>query len=53
MNTSGLARGASLTIPAALAWEVAEALNKHGHVRRGYLGIRSQPVTIPEGSRRA
>jgi len=48
LNTSGLTRGASLTIPAALAWEVADSLSKHGHVRRGYLGIRSQPVAIPK-----
>jgi S1-C subfamily serine protease len=47
LNTSGLAHGVSLTIPVALAWQVAEALAQHGHVRRGYLGIRSQPVAIP------
>jgi S1-C subfamily serine protease len=46
LNTSGLTRGMSLTIPAGLAWSVAEALAKHGHVRRGYLGIRSQPVSV-------
>jgi S1-C subfamily serine protease len=46
LNTSGLARGASLAIPAGLAWQVAEALHKHGSVRRGYLGVRSQPVAI-------
>jgi S1-C subfamily serine protease len=46
VNTSGLARGASLSIPIALAWQVAEALKEHGSVRRGYLGVRSQPVTI-------
>lgn len=47
INTSGLARGASLAIPAALAWGLAETLEKHGHIRRGYLGVRSQPVSIP------
>jgi S1-C subfamily serine protease len=47
LNTSGLARGAALTIPADLAWSVAGTLEKHGHVRRGYLGVRSQPVAIP------
>jgi len=46
LNTSGLARAVSLTIPVALAWQVAEALAQHGSVRRGYLGIRSQPVSI-------
>ena len=46
LNTSGLSRGAALTIPARLAWEVAAALAEHGHIRQGYLGVRSQPVDI-------
>ena len=46
LNTSGLARGASLTIPIGLARQVADTLAKHGHVRRGFLGVRSQPVAI-------
>ena len=47
MNTSGLTRGASIAIPVKLGLKVAEALVKHGSVRRGYLGVRSQPVEIP------
>jgi len=47
MNTSGLTRGASLAIPSGLAWQIAESITEHGSVRRGYLGIRSQPVEIP------
>jgi serine protease DegQ len=50
INTSGLARGSSLAIPAALAWEVATALSEHGHIRRGYLGLRTQPVHLPGGT---
>lgn len=46
VNTSGLARGASLAIPVTLAWQVAQALATHGSVRRGFLGVRSQPVAI-------
>jgi S1-C subfamily serine protease len=53
MNTSGLGRGDSLTIPVSLAWAAAEALAKHGSVRRGYLGVRSQPVEIPTGQQSA
>jgi S1-C subfamily serine protease len=53
VNTSGLAPGVSLTIPTALAWGIAEALAQHGHVSRGYLGIRSQPVPIPEAGRQS
>jgi S1-C subfamily serine protease len=49
INTSGLAHGIALTIPATLAWQTAETLDKHGHIRRGYLGIRSQPVDIASG----
>jgi S1-C subfamily serine protease len=51
INTSGLGHGASLTIPAALAWKIGDSLASHGHIRRGYLGIRSQTVEIPEASR--
>jgi S1-C subfamily serine protease len=47
LNTSGLTRGASLAIPGKLVWQIAESLVKHGSVRRGYLGVRSQPVEIP------
>jgi len=50
INTSGLMRGASLAIPAGVAWQIAATLAQHGHVRRGYLGIRSQPVEIPAQS---
>jgi S1-C subfamily serine protease len=46
LNTSGLARGASLVIPVSLAWQIAGVLAEHGRVRRGFLGVRSQPVTI-------
>lgn len=47
MNTSGLTRGNSIAIPVKLCLKVAEALVKYGSVRRGYLGVRSQPVDLP------
>jgi len=50
LNTSGLTRGSSLTIPVKVAWQVADALAKHGTVKRGYLGVRTQPVEIPEST---
>ena len=53
LNTSGLTRGSSLTIPVNMAWRVGEALAKHGTVKRGYLGIRTQPVELPEAGRQA
>jgi S1-C subfamily serine protease len=51
LNTSGLTRGSSLTIPVIFAWRVADALAKHGSVKRGYLGVRTQPVEISETAR--
>lgn len=53
LNTSGLTRGSSLTIPVKTAWQVAEALAKHGSVKRGYLGVRTQPVDIPDVASKA
>jgi serine protease DegQ len=50
INTSGLARGSAITIPADLAWKIAETLLQHGRIKRGYLGIRSQTVELPEPS---
>ncbi len=46
LNTSGLAHGAAITIPASQAWAGAENLAKYGYVKRGYLGIRSQQVEL-------
>ena len=53
INTSGLTRFSSITIPVVLAWGIAEALESRGSVPRGYLGIRSQPVAIPARQREA
>lgn len=53
INTSGLARGVSLTIPAGLAWQLAAALAKDGRIRRGFLGVRSQPVELPPAQQSA
>jgi S1-C subfamily serine protease len=48
INSSRLGRGAGLTVPAGAAAKVADALLKQGRIRRGYLGIGSQPVRLPE-----
>jgi S1-C subfamily serine protease len=53
VNTSGLANGAAVTIPADIAWRIADTLVKHGRIQRGYLGIRSQTVEIPVASQKA
>jgi S1-C subfamily serine protease len=44
-------RGAAFAIPADLAWRVAGTLEERGSVKRGYLGILSQPVRLPDGQR--
>ena len=48
LNTSGMMRGSSLTIPASTVKRVVETLLAHGKVRRGYLGVAAQPVRLPE-----
>ncbi len=53
LNTSGLANGAAITVPADIAWRIADTLVQHGRIRRGYLGIRSQAVDLPEASQKA
>ena len=53
INTSGLGRGVAVTIPVGLAWGVAKSLAEHGSVRRGYLGVRSQPTPIPAAQQQA
>lgn len=53
VNTSGLTHGSLLTIPVRAAWRIADSLAKHGSVKRGYLGVRTQPVEIPEAARKS
>lgn len=43
----GLARGVTLAVPSEIAWSVARSLEERGSVKRGYLGILSQPVHLP------
>lgn len=49
LNSSALARGASLAIPVAVLRSVAEALRRDGRVKRGFLGVSTQPVALAEG----
>jgi len=53
INTSGLTHGSLLTIPVSVAWHIADSLAKHGSVRRGYLGVRTQPVELPDAVRKS
>ena len=53
INTSGFGNGGAITIPADVAWKIAETLAKHGKIKRGYLGIRSQTVEISADARKS
>lgn len=48
---AGMMRGVTLAVPADAAWRVAETLKNQGYVKRGYLGILSQPVRLPVAQR--
>ncbi len=45
--TTGMG-GATLAVPADLAWSVANTIAEEGSVKRGYLGVYSQPVRLPK-----
>jgi S1-C subfamily serine protease len=47
LNTAGLLRATATAVPAATVRRVLPSLVAHGHVRRGYLGIGTQPVRLP------
>jgi S1-C subfamily serine protease len=48
LNSSALARGASLAIPVSVLKNVADALRRDGRVKRGFLGVSTQPVALAE-----
>ncbi|MGI8671453.1 MAG: S1C family serine protease [Luteitalea sp.] len=45
--TTGLSRGTVLGIPAAVVADRVARLTAHGRIRRGYVGVAVQPVTLP------
>jgi S1-C subfamily serine protease len=51
ITTTGLLNSATLAIPTTIAWGIAETLAKQGFIKRGYLGISSQLVQLPEAQR--
>ena len=46
--TASAIRGLGVVIPASIAWQTAATLQQHGQIKRGYLGIASQPVHLPD-----
>lgn len=51
--TAAAIRGLGVVIPAAIAWKTAGTLLEHGRLKRGYLGIAGQPVTLAENQKGA
>jgi serine protease Do len=51
LNTSGLARGMAMAIPASTVNRVTKELLEKGHVSRGFLGVGMQPVILPAALR--
>jgi S1-C subfamily serine protease len=51
INTSVLVRGVATAVPVQTVERVVEMLATHGRVRRGYLGVSSHPVPLPEDLR--
>jgi S1-C subfamily serine protease len=44
-------RGTTVVVPAGLAWEAAAEAVRDGGVRRGFLGLSSLPVPLPDRQR--
>jgi serine protease Do len=49
--TAAAIRGLGVIIPSAIAWRTVATVVEHGRIRRGYLGIAGQPVTLPDVQR--
>lgn len=49
--TTGLMRGVTIGVPTSHAWRTADTLAQHGSIQRGYLGISSQAVELPQAQR--
>lgn len=49
--TAAEIRGLGVVIPADIAWATAAKLAEHGTLKRGYLGVAGQPVTLAERQR--
>lgn len=49
--TSAAIRGLGVIIPASIAWSAAATVLEHGRLRRGYLGVAGQGVSLPENQR--
>src|SRR5882672_4035210 len=46
--TASAIRGLGVVIPAPIAWKTAATVLEHGSLKRGFLGLAGQPVSLPE-----
>jgi S1-C subfamily serine protease len=51
VTTSTAIRGTTVVIPAGIAWKTAATVLEHGSLKRGYIGVAAQTVSLPEGQR--
>ena len=47
LNTSAILRGITITVPSPTVRRTVETLLAHGRIRRGYLGVGTQPARLP------
>ena len=50
MNSSALLPGVSVAVPISSLERITEALLAHGRIRRGYLGVSTQRVRLPNSA---
>jgi S1-C subfamily serine protease len=48
LTTAASIRGLGVVIPARIAWAAAADVLERGTLKRGYLGIAAQPVSVPQ-----
>jgi S1-C subfamily serine protease len=46
--TAAAIRGLGVVIPASIAWKTAATVLEHGSLKRGFLGLAAQPVSLDE-----
>jgi S1-C subfamily serine protease len=51
VTTAARIRGLGVVIPASIAWKTAATLLEHGSMKRVYLGIAAQSVSLPPDQR--
>lgn len=51
LATAGIFRGQGLGVPSTTLQQSIDTLERHGGIKRGYLGVTSQPVRLPARQR--